>query len=128
MSQSNQLKQLFTQLKSISNQWPTDPLRKHQSNLQFNQSLSNLFIRLSSNPSIYSNQNLTIDDQINGLHQLIHHLKLIQDGELEKKYPLPDSLKSSDSFPNHYSELKEGIQRAIRGESLPWYKRWFRSQ
>lgn len=128
MSQSNQLKQLYSQLKTISNQWPTDPLRINQSNLQFNQSLQKLTDRLFSNPSVYSNQNLTIEDQVKGITKLTNSLKSIQDGEIRKKFPLPESLKSSDSFPNHYKELKEGIDRAIRGETLPWYKRWFRSQ
>ncbi|KAG0143184.1 hypothetical protein CROQUDRAFT_661589 [Cronartium quercuum f. sp. fusiforme G11] len=127
-SSSNQLRKLHSQLVKLSKSWPIDPLRAHQPELQLSRSIAQAADRLCASPSLYTDGQTTEMAQIEGASRVISSLQRLKDNEIAAKFPLSDKMRNPASFPNHYDELKAGVERAVRGETLPWYKRWFRSQ
>ncbi|OAV92857.1 hypothetical protein PTTG_02052 [Puccinia triticina 1-1 BBBD Race 1] len=131
MVASQKLSKIQTQLKQIQRSWPVDPLRLNQPDLQFSASISKAIDRIFSN-TYKSDLNRSISPQeleertLKGAERMWSSLENLSNGSISKQYPFPQSMRNPASFPGHYEELNEGVQRAIRGESLPWYRRWIR--
>lgn len=150
---AQQLQKIQAQLKQIQASWPLDPLRLNQPDLQISNAISNAIHRVTSNQ--YQTPLHDVDKRtIEGAARMLASLENLSNGSIAKKvllshiyhclsylsshffshltpflpsqFPLPQSLRNPASFPRHYEELNEGVERAIRGESLPWYRRWIR--
>ncbi|MBW0475599.1 hypothetical protein O181_015314 [Austropuccinia psidii MF-1] len=136
-SPTNSLRSIYYQLKQVVKTWPVDPLRAHQPELQISNSISSavdrIYLSLSNrnvqdqNQSyLKSSEESCPKEKVEIFNKFLHNLEILSSNKLAQKYPFPESMKKPASFPNHYQELNEGVGRAIRGESLPWYKRWIR--
>ena len=118
---THKLSKIQSQLKHVQSSWPLDPLRINQPDLEFSSAISKAIDRVFT-PGYASTQS----GQVEGCQRMLSSLENLSDGSIARKFPFPQSMRNPDSFPRHYEELNEGVQRAIRGESLPWYRRWIR--
>ncbi|CAH7672763.1 hypothetical protein BY996DRAFT_4646040 [Phakopsora pachyrhizi] len=128
LSKSNQINLIYSQLKKISKDWRCDPLKLNQPKLQISNSMNDAIERMYRSEYSRIDETVLMDEvkRLNGFIRFHNSLKNLSDDEICKRYPLPDSIRNPKSFPNHYKDLNEGVERAIRGERLPWYKSWFR--
>ncbi|EFP87861.2 hypothetical protein PGT21_013264 [Puccinia graminis f. sp. tritici] len=130
MASSQRLMKIQSELKQIQRTWPLDPLRINQPELQISSSISKAIERVFSNnyknDQSVSSQELLEQKTLEGAEKMLSSLENLSNGSIARQYPFPKSMRNPASFPGHYEELNEGVQRAIRGESLPWYRRWIR--
>ncbi|PLW06456.1 hypothetical protein PCANC_06743 [Puccinia coronata f. sp. avenae] len=134
-SAAQKLVQIQAQLKQVQAAWPLDPLRRNQPELQISSAISKAIDRVFSNSYKHDRRPLvatttTPEERdkatLQGAQRMLASLQNLSDGSISRKYPFPESMRHPASFPRHYEELNEGVERATRGESLPWYRRWIR--
>lgn len=136
-----ELASIRDRLRRIQTGWPIEPLMGvDRRELQISSSIESAIDRVISNDypatqpgeadeprqAVVAPDRRRRDPHVSSAQRLLNSLAAISDGSLSRRYPFPEPLRRPDSFPTHYEDLDAGVRRAIRGESLPWYRRWIR--
>ncbi|CAD6579379.1 MAG: hypothetical protein CYPHOPRED_000871 [Cyphobasidiales sp. Tagirdzhanova-0007] len=104
-------------LLKISSMWPKDLIRP---NHQFSEAIA----KIAESQSAWSSagaSGVIASREVKDGQALIGALERLMGNRALKQYPMSEKTKKPPSMPKHYANLLEGLKKAERGETEPWW-------